>query len=167
MKNKSILIAILFLAGTINISCLKNEPTNEVPKDSTEGVNDSTNQVKPYVVKDSIQCEPVDQSAELKAVILPSYPGGEAALQQFLASTVIYPVIAQENGIEGTVIVQFVIDVDGSITHVEVLESSGEVSLDKEALRVIKAMPKWNPGTVDGEPAKFQYQIPIAFKLEK
>ena len=153
MKNKPILITILFLAGMLNISCLKNEPANEVPKDSTEGVNDS------------IPCEPVDQSGELKTVILPSYPGGVAALQQFLASTVIYPVIAQENGIEGTVIVQFIIDEEGSVTNVEVLESSGEVSLDKEAVRVIKAMPKWNPGTVNGEPAKFQYQIPITFRL--
>ena len=75
---------------------------------------------------------------------MPSFPGGDAALFKFLNENVKYPVIAQENGVQGRVICQFVVNRDGSIVDVEVVRSV-DASLDKEAIRVIKSMPKWRP----------------------
>jgi len=150
MKFKPIVLVILFVIGLVNESCQTNAPSNDQPTQSTDTITNM---------------QPVEPVGEGQAIVLPTYPGGEAALQQFLAATIRYPIIAQENGIEGVVVVQLDIDVDGSVTNVVVVQSSGDVSLDKEALRVISALPKWNPGTVDGQPAKFRYQIPITFRL--
>lgn len=83
----------------------------------------------------------------------PSFPGGESAMKSYLNSNVKYPVEAQENGIQGRVIVQFIIEKDGSISDVKISRSVFS-SLDREALRVVKAMPKWNPGKLKGIPAR-------------
>ena len=85
---------------------------------------------------------------------MPEFPGGQQALFKFLAENVKYPVIAQENGIQGRVICQFVVNKDGSIVDVVAVRSSGEASLDKEAIRVIKSMPKWKPGKQRGKPVR-------------
>ena len=80
---------------------------------------------------------------------MPSFPGGQAALMQYLASNIKYPVVAQENGVQGRVIVSFVVERDGSISDVKVARSV-DPSLDREAQRVVKSMPKWKPGKADG-----------------
>lgn len=95
---------------------------------------------------------------------MPQFPGGEKALFKFLSRTVKYPVIAQENGIEGVVFVGFVIDKDGSIINVKVLRPV-DPSLDKEAIRVIKAMPKWKPGRQRNKNVRVSYTVPIKFQL--
>lgn len=92
------------------------------------------------------------------------FPGGERALVCFLASSVRYPVIAQENGVQGTVTVSFVIERDGSVSDVAILRSI-DPSLDKEALRVVQTLPRWNPGKQRGKPVRVSYRVPIAFKL--
>lgn len=97
--------------------------------------------------------------------VMPEFPGGQNALFKFLSENVKYPVIAQENGIQGRVIVQFVVDKDGSIVDVEVAKSGGDASLDKEAVRVIKAMPKWKPGKQRGKPVRVKYTVPVNFRL--
>lgn len=96
---------------------------------------------------------------------MPEFPGGQEALFHFLSENVKYPVIAQENGIQGRVIVQFVVNTDGSIVDVEVIRSGGDASLDKEAVRVIESMPKWKPGKHKGEPVRVKYTTPINFSL--
>jgi len=95
---------------------------------------------------------------------MPEFPGGTKALMEFISNNVKYPVIAQKNGITGRVFVGFVIDKDGSITNVKVLKPV-DPALEKEAIRVIKAMPKWKPGTQKGKKAKVSYTIPINFSL--
>ncbi len=96
---------------------------------------------------------------------MPSFPGGDAALFKFLNDNVKYPVIAQENGVQGRVICQFVVNRDGSIVDVEVVRSV-DPSLDKEAIRVIKSMPKWSPGQQRGKPVRVKYTLPVNFKLQ-
>ena len=97
---------------------------------------------------------------------MPEFPGGPQALFKYLADNVKYPVIAQENGIQGRVICQFVVNKDGSIVDVVAVRSSGEASLDKEAIRVIKSMPKWKPGKQRGKPVRVKYTVPVNFRLQ-
>ena len=97
---------------------------------------------------------------------MPEFPGGQQALFKYLSENVKYPVIAQENGIQGRVICQFVVNTDGSIVDVEVVRSGGDASLDKEAVRVIKSMPKWKPGKQRGKAVRVKYTVPVSFRLQ-
>ncbi len=97
---------------------------------------------------------------------MPEFPGGEKALRAFLTENVKYPSIAKENGIYGRVICQFIVEKDGSISNVRVAKSSGEISLDKEAIRVIKSMPKWKPGKQRNKPVRARFTMPINFSLD-
>lgn len=96
--------------------------------------------------------------------VLPEYPGGSAAMMRYLAQNVKYPQAAQENGRQGKVVVQFVVDTDGSIINAHVL-TSVDPDLDKEALRVIKSMPRWTPGKQKGKPVRVKYTVPVNFRL--
>ena len=93
-----------------------------------------------------------------------SFPGGMANCLKFLSENVKYPEDCKKEGIQGRVIAQFIIDKDGSIKDVKIVRGV-HPSLDKEAIRVIEAMPKWTPGKVKGEPVKCQYTLPVAFKI--
>jgi protein TonB len=96
---------------------------------------------------------------------MPSFPGGEDALRKFIANSIKYPVIAQENGIQGKVYVTFVVDRDGSVTQAKVARGV-DPSLDKEALRVVNSLPKWVPGKQGGKPVKVSFTVPIYFVLQ-
>ncbi len=96
---------------------------------------------------------------------MPSFPGGPSALMQYLASNIKYPVVAEENGVQGRVIVTFVVEKDGSITDVRVVKSV-DPSLDKEATRVVKSMPKWIPGKQNGSAVRVKYTVPVTFRLQ-
>ena len=96
---------------------------------------------------------------------MPSFPGGQGALMAFLSSNIKYPVVAQENGVQGRVIVGFVVERDGSITDVKVMRSV-DPSLDREAQRVVKAMPKWKPGKQNGSAVRVKYTVPVVFRLQ-
>lgn len=93
---------------------------------------------------------------------MPSFPGGLNGLMTFLAQNTKYPVKAQENGVQGRVTVSFVVETDGSITDVKVARSV-DPYLDREAMRVVKAMPKWTPGKKDGKPVRVKYTVPMVF----
>ena len=86
-------------------------------------------------------------------------------LMTFLAQNMVYPVTAQENGVQGRVTVSFVVETDGSITDVEVARSV-DPFLDREAMRIVKAMPKWTPGKKDGKPVRVKYTVPVVFRLQ-
>ena len=96
---------------------------------------------------------------------MPSFPGGPGALMSFLSSNIKYPVVAEENGIQGRVIVAFVVERDGSITDVRVVKSVDQ-SLDKEAVRVVKSMPRWIPGKQNGSAVRVKYTVPVTFRLQ-
>ncbi len=95
----------------------------------------------------------------------PQFPGGPAELMAWLGKNIRYPVIAQENGIQGRVICQFVVGSDGSVRDVKVMRGV-DPSLDKEAIRVIQSMPKWIPGRQNGKAVSVRYTLPVTFKLQ-
>lgn len=120
-------------------------------------------------ITSTIQSEEfVDENNDEVYVIVedkPEFPGGDAAMMKYLSENIKYPVIAQENGIQGRVICQFVVNEDGSIVDINVVRSV-DPSLDKEAIRVIKSMPKWKPGMQGGKAVRTKYTIPIGFRLQ-
>ena len=96
---------------------------------------------------------------------MPQYPGGEAAMMEFVAKNVVYPKEAQDKGISGRVFVSFIVEKDGSVSDVELKRGIGG-GCDEEAIRVISAMPKWTPGKMKGEPVRVSYMMPVFFKLQ-
>lgn len=95
----------------------------------------------------------------------PLFPGGPAALMKYLSENTKYPVVAQENGVQGRVTVQFVVEKDGSISDVHVLRGV-DPSLDKEAVRVVKSLPRWTPGKQNGITVRVNYRVPVLFRLQ-
>jgi TonB family protein len=96
---------------------------------------------------------------------MPQFPGGDMALHQFIGNNLIYPVKAQESGIQGRVILQFEIDEKGEIHNIVVVRSISK-ELDEEAIRILKSMPKWIPGKQRGKAVKVKYTLPISFRLK-
>ena len=97
----------------------------------------------------------------------PEFPGGEDALIQWLGTHVQYPNEAKEKGLEGTIFVTFVIEKDGSISEVKVLNSKPETAiLELEAVRVVRTMPKWKAGKSQGKKVRVQFNLPIVFRLQ-
>ncbi len=110
--------------------------------------------------------EEEEEEAQIFTVVesMPSFPGGEIAMKKYLAENIQYPQMARESGIQGRVFVTFVVEKDGNVTDVRVLRGIGG-GCDEEAIRVIKNMPKWDPGKQRGKPVRVQFNMPIMFKL--
>ena len=120
--------------------------------------------------KEMIINEPVKPKEEENKVFdvveqMPSFPGGMAALMAYLQKSIKYPPVAEENGIQGRVVCTFVVERDGSVTDVRVAKSV-DPSLDKEAVRVVSAMPKWIPGKQNGQSVRVKYTLPVTFRLQ-
>lgn len=96
---------------------------------------------------------------------MPEFPGGQAKMMKYLAENIDYPQMAREVGVQGTVFVTFVVEPNGSITNVKVLRGIGS-GCDEEAIRVVKSMPKWNPGKQRNKPVRVQFNLPVRFILE-
>ena len=113
------------------------------------------------------QVEQKEEETKIFEVVeqMPQFPGGDAALMQYLSSHIKYPVVAEENGIQGRVVCTFVVERNGSITDVRVVKSV-DPSLDKEAVRVIKSMPNWIPGKQNGSAVRVKYTVPVTFRLQ-
>lgn len=119
-----------------------------------------------YVPVEVEEEEPEEQTIFEVVEEMPEFPnGGQAGLMQYLAKNIKYPTIAQENGTQGRVVCQFVVNKDGSIVDVKVLRSV-DPYLDKEAVRVISTMPKWKPGKQRGKPVRVKYTVPVMFRLQ-
>ncbi len=118
-----------------------------------------------YVPVEVEEEEPEEQQIFQVVEEMPEFPGGMAECLKFLGKNIKYPTISQENGVQGKVIVQFVVNKDGSIVDPVVVRSV-DPYLDKEALRVIKTMPKWKPGKQRGKAVRVKYTVPVTFKLQ-
>ncbi len=114
------------------------------------------------VVEEVVEEEQIYQVVEQQ----PEFPGGMQALMKFLRDNIQYPRISRENNSQGKTYVNFVVNTDGSIQDVDVMKSSGDVYLDKEALRVVKTMPKWNPGKQAGKAVRVRFTLPVSFRLQ-
>ena len=126
----------------------------------------SSAQVEAYTPPAVVE-EEEESSQQIFTVVetMPEFPGGQGALLQYLSKSIKYPVIAQENGIQGRVSCSFVVNKDGSIVDAEVIRGV-DPSLDKEALRVINTMPKWKPGMQRGKPVRVKFTVPVMFRLQ-
>lgn len=109
---------------------------------------------------------PADTTVYFIVPNMPLFPGGENELRNYISRSIQYPHLAQKKGIEGKVYVTFIVDIDGMPTNVRVMRSVHYL-LDSEAIRVIKSMPKWKPGSLNGKPARVSYTVPINFILRK
>ena len=96
--------------------------------------------------------------------VMPQYPGGQIAMMKYIMENMKYPEQAMKEGIQGRVAVSFIVEKDGSISNVRPIHSVHTL-LDKEAVRVVKSMPKWSPGKQHGKPVRVQLIVPIMFKL--
>ena len=105
--------------------------------------------------------------AEIFKVVeeMPEFPGGAGKLLEYIGKNIKYPMMARESDIQGKVFVQFVVEPDGNISHVQVLRGIGG-GCDEEAVRVVESIPKWKPGKQRGAPVRVQYMVPIVFKLQ-
>mgnify|MGYP003291256366 FL=1 len=111
-----------------------------------------------------------EEEEEIEEVFLvveesPEFPGGQKALMKYFSDNVRYPVVAAENGIQGRVICQFTVWKDGTIRDIVVLKGVDK-SLDKEAIRLIENMPKWNPGKQRGKAVSCKFTVPVSFRLQ-
>ena len=95
---------------------------------------------------------------------MPEFPGGETALMNFIVSNLKYPQSAAQKGIQGRVVLSFIVEKDGSISTIKVMRSPDE-RLSLEAIRVVRKMPKWTPAKQDGKPVRVKYVLPVTFRL--
>ena len=126
---------------------------------------DQTEVMEEYVAPEIEEEEVVE--AEVFTIVeeMPSYPGGDLKMYEYLGKNIKYPQIARESGIQGRVFVNFVVEPDGSVSNVKVMRGIGG-GCDEEAVRVIKTMPKWKPGKQRGKAVRVTYTIPVVFKLQ-
>ena len=137
-------------------------------EETTIATSEETNQAVEikYVPVAVEEEEPEEQTIFEVVEQMPEFPnGGMAGLMQYLSKNIKYPTIAQENGTQGRVTVQFVVNRDGSIVDAKVVRSV-DPYLDKEALRVINTMPKWKPGMQRGKPVRVNFTVPVMFRLQ-
>lgn len=111
------------------------------------------------------QAEPEAEKVFDMVEQMPAFPGGQSELMSYLGKNIKYPTIAQENGTQGRVIIQFVVERDGSITDVRIARGV-DPYLDKEAVRVVKSMPKWIPGKQNGKAVRVKFTVPVMFRLQ-
>ena len=137
-------------------------------EETTIATSEETNQAVEikYVPVAVEEEEPKEQTIFEVVEQMPEFPnGGMAGLMQYLSKNIKYPTIAQENGTQGRVTVQFVVNRDGSIVDAKVLRGV-DPYLDKEAIRVISSMPKWKPGMQRGKAVRVKYTVPVMFRLQ-
>ncbi|MBE0648798.1 MAG: energy transducer TonB [Bacteroidales bacterium] len=135
------------LEGKINTEVPEENPVITIVED------------RPAVIE-----QPIVETPELFVEIMPEFPGGVAAMRRYLSESIKYPENAKELGIQGMVYINFVVEKDGSITKVKLLRGIGE-GCDEEALRVVRAMPKWHPGSQQGKTFRVSYNLPVRFTL--
>lgn len=175
------LTTLLFFSSMTKIGDIKDKfdeseqvENGVIGGDSLAHVSD-TEETTPAVKSTSKVGEKAVESSDPKKVFtgkvydlvdeMPSFPGGPAELMKWLSSHIQYPAIARESCIQGTVIVAFIVEPDGSVSNAKLVRSV-DPYIDQEALRVVRQMPKWNPGKRAGIPVRVRCCLPIKFKLE-
>lgn len=148
------------------VTSKQKETSLPVAQSASQSQNVSTSQHQGDNSSIKAETKPVKTDAVYDVVeTMPKFPGGQSGLMAYLSQNVKYPAISAENGIQGRVMVAFVVEKDGSISNVQVTKSV-DPSLDREAVRVVKAMPNWSPGTQNGSAVRVRYHVPITFRLQ-
>ena len=176
-----------YLVGTVGSSTLNhetkkslNEEFDRMRESLPDGWTPGEVDGKPVDVCMTVQFTNVSKDVDVKTVPeddddkvyqvcekAPEFPGGMDAMMKYLYENIKYPAEAEAAGKDGRATVQFIVKKDGSIGNVEIIRSSGDNSLDTEAIRVIASMPKWNPGTQGGKPVNVKFTLPVVFKVQK
>ena len=176
-----------YLVGTVGSSTLNHETKKSLNKEFDrmreslpDGWTPGEVDGKPVDVCMTVKFTNVSKDVDVKPVPeddddkvyqvcekAPEFPGGMDAMMKYLYENIKYPAEAEAAGKDGRAIVQFIVKKDGSIGNVEIIRSSGDNSLDTEAIRVIASMPKWNPGTQGGKPVNVKFTLPVVFKVQK
>ncbi|MBR5638324.1 MAG: TonB family protein [Muribaculaceae bacterium] len=181
MKNYKFLSVIMVLAlcfgaaQSVDAKKKKHHKRAKTEKNQTHKKNRTTEltvvadelvEVVPIKNEVAIECEMECDNVFMSAAHMPEFPGGTPALMNFLSQNIRYPQVAQDNGIQGKVVVQFVVEKNGSVGEIKVAHGVDK-DLDKEAVRVCKTLPKFKPGrNSDGDPVRVWYTLPITFKLQ-
>jgi len=148
----------------LNIVDNETKIDDELEIDDSEADNNTVIEVAPVIKQEK---EEEEEESQVFFIVenMPEFPGGELALRKFIANAIKYPVIAQENGIQGKVYVNFVVDQHGNVTNAKIARGV-DPSLDKESLRVVNNLPKWKPGMQRGKAVRVSYTVPISFVLQ-
>lgn len=149
----------------LNIVSDDVEIEDELEIEDTEADEETEIDVAPVVA--NYETKEVEEETQIFYIVeeMPEFPGGELALRTFIAKAIKYPVVAQENGIQGKVYVSFVVGKDGRVSNARVIRSV-DPALDKEALRVVNSLPIWKPGRQQGKPVRVAFSVPISFVLQ-
>jgi len=147
------------------VRVIKEMPTWNPGKQNSECVRVSLVLPINFKIIEQPQAPTIDTLNWVIIEKMPTFPGGEEALMDFIGTNIRYPKYAQDHGISGRVFIKFVVMPDGSVSNVEVLKGIGG-GCDEEAVRVVKMMPKWIPGEKDGKKVRVSYTLPINFRLQ-
>ncbi len=154
------------------IDQIDDKPLPVVNNDPTPYVGGVDNTPAPIAVKEPdpepVKIEepkPEPEKVFTFAQVMPQFPGGQEELKKYLAKNIVYPRMAQENGIDGTVVVNFTVGKDGTISDIKIAKPINK-DLDKEAIRVVTCMPNWKPGNNNGNPVKVSFMLPIKFTIQ-
>ena len=158
MKRTALFFALGLMASVVGVNA-------QVIDDNADVVGLSVEK-RPMCVEILEVFEPKpDENAIFQVVeTQPEFPGGMAELMKYLQKNTRYPKVCKEQGLQGRVIVQFVVNTDSTISDVKVVKPVNP-HFDQEALRVVKAMPKWKPGTQRGKPVRVRFTLPVTFRL--
>ena len=162
-------VAALSFSTVENANAEPDGKVNEFVADGTiSGVENNAQVVKVDSICEIAQTPANDDPEKVFQVVevQPEFPGGMKEMMKFIQNSLKYPEAAKAAGVEGKAFVQFVVKADGSIEIVEIMRSSGDASLDAEALRVVKAMPKWRPAMNKGKAVNVKFVLPVVFKLQ-
>lgn len=132
---------------------------------NSEATAETKIEVTQIQIAQTVEKEKEEEKIFVVVEEMPEFPGGELALRKYIASAIKYPTVAQENGIQGTVFISFVVDRDGGVSNVKIVRGV-DPSVDKEAMRVVSTLPKWKPGKQRGKPVRVSYSVPIHFRLD-
>jgi TonB family protein len=166
---------IFLLAAANSVYAAQNEPKSEQTAESDRNVRSGEDLLSPVgyerETENTQEPPPVKkkESRDETFVVVenqPEFPGGNEALMKFISENVQYPIEAQEKGIQGKVVCNFIVRKDGSITDVNVVQGVHPL-LDAEAVRLLQSMPAWKPGTQRGQAVNVRYTLPVVFRLEK
>jgi len=149
---------------TTQIEIVKNDEVVEDKLDINAEV-EQNEVIEEYVAPEVEEEEIKEEEIFIIVEEMPSFPGGEVKMMEYLAKNIKYPQMARESGIQGRVFINFVVEPDGHVSNVKVMRGIGG-GCDEEAIRVVKAMPKWKPGKQRGKSVRVSYNLPVNFRLQ-
>lgn len=159
MKRTALFFALGLLASVVGVKAQVIDDHLDVAV-----ISDAEHDPRGVEIFEIHESKPDENSIFQVVEIQPEFPGGMAELMKYLQKNIRYPKVCKEQGLQGRVIVQFVVNTDSTISDVKVVKPVNP-HFDQEALRVVKAMPKWKPGTQRGKPVRVRFTLPVTFRL--